>query len=327
MSIPCTFDNIVVIIGSSLCPFHTQPFCLIKTNYASLLVAFCQVLHDNGSSLRVVLDSCVKTGGTCSLSLRYQLRVPPKTTLCVEFAGDAVIAPKSTSALEISFHPSMSCVDLDHEGEEGGGSRRELRQVLSITCARAFSCPPEIALTTSDRPLATVRVPLQAVTAAAFLTRLSISPDDFRQTWTTLSYSEQTVISGEEARNRHQREGPRASETADVRRLLVETLGMTEVVQQRPPGAVADVDLLAAAGELVLTSFAKATAGTVGENKDSQAPVACLVGVELHSTTGAARVTTKSTERVLAESVQKEVLEGIHQIYLGIGTCPGKDWE
>lgn len=289
------------------------------------------MLHDNGSSLRVVLDSCVKTGGTCSLSLRYQLRAPPNTTLCVELAGDgaaATTASDSTSALDVCFRPSMSCIDLDQEGEHCGGSRRELRQVLSMTCRRAFSSPPEIALTTSDRPLATARVPLQAVTVAAFMTGLSISPDDFRQTWTVLSCSEQAVVGGEEAVRQRQQgggKGPRAIETADVRRLLVDTLGMTEVVQQRPPGAVAEVDLLAAAGELLLTSPPETTAGSVGENKKSSTAAAtaaaavCLVGVELHGTTGAARLTTKSTERVLAESVQKEVLEGIHQLHLGIG--------
>lgn len=271
----------------------------------------------------------MKAGGTCSLSLRYQLRVPPKTTFCVEFAGDADTESKSTSALEFSFRPSMSCVELDHaDAGEGGGSRRELRQVLSITCARAFSCPPEIALTTSDRPLTTVRVPLQAVTIAAFLTGLSINADDFRQTWTVLSCSEQAVLSGEEARHREQGgKEQRPIETADVKRLLVETLGMREVVQQRPPGAVAEVDLLAAAGELLLTSAAEATAGRVGGKNDSLAAVVCLVGVELHGNTGAARVTTKSTERVLAESVQKEVLEGIHQLHLGIGTRGKGDWK
>ena len=266
----------------------------------------------------------MKTGGTCSLSLRYQLRVPPNTTLCVELAGDgAGAAAKSTSPLDVSFRPGMPCVDLDREGEDCGGSRRELRQVLSITCNRAFSSPPEIALTTSDRPLATARVPLQAVTVAAFMTGLPVSPDDFRQTWTVLSCSEQSVIGGEEARQQQEGrgKGPRAIETADVKRLLVETLGMTEVVQKRPPGAVAEVDLLAAAGELLLIPSPETTAGSVGEKDASSSSMAvvCLVGVELHGTTGAARVTTKSTERVLAESVQKEVLEGVHQLHLGIG--------
>lgn len=273
----------------------------------------------------MVSDSCVKTGGTCSLSLRYQLRVPPKTTLCVELAeDDAATTSKSTSALEVSFRPSMSCVELDQEGEDFGGSWRELRQVLLITCNRAFSSPPEIALTTSDRPLATARVPLQVVTVAAFMTGLSIGPDDFRQTWTTLSCSEQTVISDDEARHQQQGggKGPRAIDTADVRRLLVNTLGMREVVQQRPPGGVAEVDLLAAAGELQQTSSAATSAAArAGEKEEpSTVPIVCLVGVELHGTTGAARVTTKSTEPVLAESVQKEVLEGIHQLHLGIGT-------
>eukprot|EP00903_Cladosiphon_okamuranus_P010687 g10100.t1 len=281
-----------------------------------------QVLHDNGSSLRVVLDSCVKTGGTCLLSLRYQLRVPPQTTLCVELVeSDAAAASKSTStsALEISFRPSMSCVDLDQEGEDCGGSRRELRQALSITCNHAFSSPPEVALTTSDRPLATARVPLQAVSVAAFMTGLSIGPDDFRRTWTILSCSEQTVVSGDEVRQQQQQgegEWPRAIETADVRRLLVDTLGMREVVQQRSPGGVAEVGLLAAAGQLQLTSPVEtAGAAKAGEKEDPPAvPIVCLVGVELHGATGAARVTTKSTEPVLAESVQKEVLEGIRRL-------------
>lgn len=269
----------------------------------------------------------MKTGGTCTLSLRYQLRVPPATTFCVELAGDdADTSFTSTSALEISFHPNMSCVELDQDAEDNGGSRRELRQALSIRCARAFSSSPEIALTTSDRPLATTRVPLQAITVAAFMKGLSINLDDFRQMWTTLSCSEQAVVCGEEARHQQQVEkGTRAIETVDVKRLLVETLGMRDVVQQRPPGAIAGVDLLAAAGELVLTSSTQNAARRVEETKDSAAAIVCLVGVELHGTTGAARVTTKSTERVLAESVQKEVLEGIHQINLGIGIREKED--
>lgn len=326
-AIPCTFDDLVASGLNFTRARATTSTATLSRQRSTDFFLCCvhQVLHDNGSSLRVVLDRCVKTGGTCSLSLRYQLRVPPETALCVEHA-DTV--PKSTSALEISFRPSMSCVRLDQGGEDCGGSRRELRQVLSITCAAAFSSPPEIALTTSDRPLATTRVPLQAVTVAAFMTGLSINADDFRRTWTTLSCSEQAILGGEEARRPQQVKGkPRKSETAAVKRLLVETLGMREVVQQRPPGAVVNVDLLAAAGELLLTSSTETAGGGGGENKEPPAAIVCLVGVELHTTTGAARVTTKSTESVLAESVQKEVLEGIHQIHLGVVTRGKGVWE
>lgn len=308
-----------------------------------------QVLHDNGSSVRVVLEDCVKTSRTCSLTLRYQLRVPPKTTFCVEFVKDAQTTSISTSsALEISFHPSITSVELDEGGRrEGDGSRRELRQVLSVTCVRAFSSPPEIALTTSDRPLATTRVTLPVVTVAAFMTGLSINPDEFRQRWTALSCTEQAVASGEEVLKQREQQGgcllgtssvdaepavevkqrggvlraPTEISPADVKRLLVETLGMREVVQDRPAGSVAEVALIAAAGELLLTPSSSGSAAEGGQEDEGSPAVVCLVGVELHSTAVAARVTTKSTDRVLAENVQKEVLEGIRQIRLGAGAA------
>ena len=285
-----------------------------------------QVLYDDGSSLRVVLEAFVKTGRTCSLTLRYQLQAPPRTTLCVEFPGhNADTASGSSSAVEVSFRPSLTSADLDHEGTEGGGSWRELRQEVSVTCLRAFSSPPEIALTTSDRPLATTRVPLPAVTVAAFLTGISIDPDDFRQRWTALPCSEQAVVSGDEAQQQQQQQqqqqrgeifrGKKIIAAGEVKQLLFETLGMTEVAG--PPNANTGVELLAASGELQLTPHSESAA--VGRDREGGKPsaVVCLVGVELHSTTGAARITTKSTERELTEGIQKEVLEGFRQIQLG----------
>ena len=87
---------------------------------------------------------------------------------------------------------------------------------------------------------------------------------------------------------------------AGVRRLLVETVGMTEVLWGGE-GAAGGVELIAAAGVLRVSEGAKGRA------------IVCLNGVELHSATGVARVTTKSTEHVLAESIQTEVVEGIRQ--------------
>ncbi len=288
-----------------------------------------QVFHGDGSPVRVVLESCVKTGRACSLTLRYRLQVPPKTTLCVEFPGHGVDAASgSTSAAELSFRPSLSSFDLDREGEDGGGSWRELRQEVSVTCVRAFCSPPEIALTTSDRPLTTTRVPLPAVAVTAFLTGLSISPDNFRQRWTALPCSEQAVVSADEnQRQQHPRgrevfRGTRRLAAGEVKRLLFETLGMREVAG--PPSGNTGVELLAAAGGLLLTPSSEAVAGRGGEKEEPSAAV-CLVGVEVHSTTGAARVTTKSAERELTEGVQKEVLAGIRQINISLGAREARE--
>lgn len=295
-----------------------------------------QVIHDNGSSVRVILEDYAKNGRTFSLTLRYELRVPPKTTFCVQSVKDAAhTTSTSNSALEISFHPNITSAELDDEGViQGDRSHRELRQVLSVTCVHAFSSPPEIALTTSDRPLATTRVPLPVVTVAAFVTGLSIKPAEFRQRWTTLSCTEQAVAGGEEAIKQHQPQGcclrgaSRGIAEADIKRLLVETLGMKEVVQDKSVGSVAEVALIAAAGELLLTPSSSESVADGGQGVGGSQSVACLVGIELHSTAGAARVTTKSMDRVLAENLQKEVLKAILQIRLGSGaaTTAEKQW-
>ncbi|CBN78911.1 Pleckstrin homology domain [Ectocarpus siliculosus] len=112
-----------------------------------------------------------------------------------------------------------------------------------------------------------------------------------------------------------------------LRRILVETLGIREVAQQRPAGAAAPgVELVAAAGELLLTarspsSAKSANAAEAGRETTAEAREICLVGVELHAATGATRVTTKSAEAVLAESVQKLVLERIAQVRVGNGAA------
>lgn len=291
------------------------------------------MIHDDGSSVRVVLEGCEKTGRTCSLTLRYELRVPPKTTFSVEFVKDERTNSTSTSALEISFYPNITSTELDGEGGgvQGDWSHRQLRQVLSVTCVRAFSFPPEIALTTSDRPLATTRVPLPVVNVAAFVTGLSLEPAEFRQRWTTLSCTEQAVATGGEelTTNQHQQQqggclrgtSHGGIAEADVRRLLVETLGMREVVQGRSACSVPGVALIAAAGELLLTPSSSEGAFEGGQGGGASQTVVCLVGVELHSAAGAARVTTKSSDRVLAENLQKEVLESIRQIRLGTGVA------
>lgn len=312
-----------------MCCYFTVPggqYFLLERffRYLPLLASvdfFHQMLDDDGSPVGVVLESCVKTGRACLLTLRYRLQVPPNTTLCVEFPGhNADATSDSTSAVELSFRPSLASFDVDEEAEEGGGSWRELRQEVSVTCVRAFSSPPEIALTTSDRPLTTTRMPIPGVAVTAFLTGLSISPEDFRQRWTALPCSEQAVVSADE---KQQPQGGGAFRgttrltTGEVKRLLFETLGMREVVG--PPSGNTGVELLAAAGELqlLLTPPPEGVAGWGGETEEPST-VVCLVGVEVHSTTGAARVTTKSAERELAEGVQKEVLGGIRSINLGV---------
>ncbi|CAM9311695.1 unnamed protein product [Ectocarpus sp. 12 AP-2014] len=275
-----------------------------------------KVLFDNGSSMRVVLEECVNLGRTCSIALRYELQVPPKTRLSVTFPGDADNASSTSSALEISFRPGVTSVELDGVGSRKSEGSRELRQELSVTCFRAFSSPPEIVLTTSDRPFSATRVALPVVTVAAFLAGLTIDPDEFRQRWTTVPCSEQTVVGCKESQQQ------RVS-SSDVRRILVETLGIREIAQRRPAGAAAPgVELVAAAGELLLTarfpsSAKSATAAEAGREMAAEAREICLVGVELHPATGATRVTTKSAEAVLAESVQKLVLEGIAQVRAG----------
>lgn len=293
--------------------------------------ALRQVLYDNGSSIRVISEECVKTGRTCDLTLRYELRVPPKTTFCVEFpetVDSATSSPSSSSALQVSFDPRISCTELGDHDEGNSRSTKELRQVLSVTCLRAFSSPPEIALTTSDQPLTTIRVPLPMVTVAAFLTGLAVDPEEFRLRWTALACSEQDVLSGEEAQQQQplSYQGGCIRDTtvvtpADIRRLLVESLGMREVVQQRPAGAVAELILIAAAGEILCTpdsaSGNVAAGGTQGAGSTT---AVCLVGIELHCTTGAARITTKSAEPLLAQCVQKEVLGGVRQLRLSANT-------
>ncbi|CAM9893062.1 unnamed protein product [Ectocarpus fasciculatus] len=286
-----------------------------------------KVLFDNDSSMRVVLEECVNLGRTCTIALRYELQVPPKTRLSVTFPGDGDNAKTSTSsALEISFRPDITSVELDGGGSRESEGSRELRQVLSVTCCRAFSSPPEIVVTTSDRPFSATRVALPVVTVAAFLAGLPIEPDDFRQRWTAVSCSEQAVVNGKESQQQQQQQQQRVS-PSDVRRILVETLGIREVAQQRPAGAAAPgVELVAAAGELLLTarpssSSKSATAAEAGRETTAEAREVCLVGVELHAATGATRVTTKSTETVLAESVQKLVLEGIAQVRASNGAA------
>ena len=138
-----------------------------------------------------------------------------------------------------------------------------------------------------------------------------MSAGAFRQAWTALSSAEhmaQTVVScgpttagdavatGKEGCRRTSRVDP-----ATVRRFLVETLGMEEVVWGGEC-AVEEVDLVAAAGVLLASD-------TKGEALQT-----CLVGVELHSKTGAARVTSKSANRALVQGVQTDVLEGMRRL-------------
>lgn len=303
-----------------LAPLHVSFVVLCTTQ---------QVLFDNGSSMRVVLEECVNLGRTCSIALRYELQVPPKTRLSVTFPRDADNATSTSSALEIYFRPDMTSVELDGVGSRESEGSRELRQELSVTCFRAFSSPPEIVLTTSDRSFSATRVTLPVVTVAAFLAGLTIDPDEFRQRWATVPCSEQTVVGGEESQQQQQQQLQQKQRvsSSDVRRILVETLGIREVAQQRPAGAAAPgVELVAAAGELLLTarspsSAKSATAAEAGREMAVEAREICLVGVELHPATGATRVTTKSAEAVLAESVQKLVLEGIAQVRAGNGAA------
>lgn len=85
---------------------------------------------------------------------------------------------------------------------------------------------------------------------------------------------------------------------SDVKRILFKTIGMSEVPWS-DKGGVGDVTLVAASGAMT-------TSGG-----DEGGSMTCLVGVELHGSTGAVRVTTKSMDRALTEAIQKEVLRGI----------------
>lgn len=225
--------------------------------------------------------------------------------------------------MDVSFNPSIAGARIG-SGEEGGGGARYLRQELVVTCGRAFSAPPEIALATGDDRESRLSETLVSlpVTVTAFVAGFPMSAEAFRHAWTALSSAEhmaQAVVSCDSTAAAGNGIGATWKEgycpatlsvdPATVRRLLVETLGMEEVVCEGK-GAVEEVDLVAAAGVLLASD-------TKGKARQT-----CLVGVELHSETGAARVTSKSADRALAQGVQRDVLEGIRRIAAG-GTEEG----
>ena len=275
-----------------------------------LLLASFQVICNNISSPRVILEDRVLNGPTCSLRLRYEFRAPHQTTLSVGIPRGAAIPV--AAAVDVSFSPSIAGAGIG-SGEERGGGASYLRQELVVTCARAFSAPPEIVLATGDRQsrVSETLVSLP-VTVTTFVAGFPMTAEAFRHAWTELSSAKHTAQAVVSCRSTASdgvaatsMEGycPTASsvDPATVRRLLVETLGMEEVVCEGK-GSVGEVDLVAAAGVLLASD-------TMG--KASQT---CLVGVELHSETGAARVTSKSADPALAQGVQKDVLEGIRRL-------------
>lgn len=212
----------------------------------------------------------------------------------------------------MSFSPSIAGAGIG-SGKEGSGGASYLRQELVVTCARAFSAPPEIVLATGDRQFGVSETLVSLpVTVTTFVVGFPMTAEAFRHAWTALSSAEhmaQAVVScgstDSDGAAAIIKEGycPAASgvDPASVRHLLVETLGMEEVVCEGK-GGVEEVDLVAAAGVL-LASDAK--------GKASQT---CLIGVELHSETRAARVTSKSADRALAQGVQKDVLKGMRRL-------------
>lgn len=247
--------------------------------------------------MRVVLEDCAKNKRKLSLTLRYELKLPPAATFTVDFSQSG-----TSAALGVSFDPDIASTGSGAKS----GQARELRQEISLSCLRPFSCPPEIVMAAGGRhSLQNARV-LLPVTVSTFMTGLSLSADDFRNEWSALSYPEQmeqAVLGDAEPKANGTELGKDCPQKqrvspADVRQLLFETLGMREA----PCGesSAKGVELIAAAGVLQISEVA------------SGVSVVCLVGVELHGATGAARVTTKSTDHVLAEGIQKEVLEGIH---------------
>lgn len=202
-----------------------------------------------------------------------------------------------------SFDPEIASLEL---GAEEEAKSKELLIELSVTCLRPFLSPPEIALTTGEQdPPPKTRISLP-ITVSTFLTGLPMTADKFRQRWTTLSSSGhvvQAVVGSEGQHLHHGAIGARCSQIPsaqpiNVRRILVEELGMTEIVWGGK-GAVGEVELIAAAGALLASEVVEGV------------PLVCLVGVELNSNTGAVRATTKSKDEVLAEGVQKDLIEKI----------------
>lgn len=265
---------------------------------------------------------------TCCLRLRYEFRTPRQTTLSVGLPqGTAATTP----AVNVSFNPNFSGAGAGAGGLGGAGGAggacgaRYLRQELLVTCVRAFSSPPEIALTTGDQDGRVVAKNIVAlpVTITMFMAGFPMMADTFRHEWTSLSSAErvvQAVVSCGGQKNAYsddsgvsseayQRRGRSSATPGTVRRLLVETLGMEEIAWGEK-GAVEEVELVAAAGVLLVPDMeGKACLQT------------CLVGVELHSKSGTARVTSKSAETALAQGVQKDLLEGIRRLSEGGNTC------
>lgn len=258
------------------------------------------------------MERPVTKGETCSLTLRYQVQLSPLTTFSVKPSPREGVSP----SMNIEFHPDISGVSFTCGADSGpdtqgsGDCRQELLQNLCITCVHSFSFPPEIVLAIAsedascETKITRVQLPL---TVATFLMGVPMDTGDFRQRWTAWSSSEyvvQTMVGSSEgythktAADQGSSQAPRL-EPSDVRQLLVQTLGMAEVTyggERSSPG----VELIAAAGALPIQE----AAGSVS------VPF-CLVGVELHVATGAARVTTKSTDRTLAQGVHEELLQGL----------------
>ena len=260
-----------------------------------------KVLHNDRIYLRITLESRVRSGSSCFLGLRYELSaLAPSATVTID-----LMPGPTTSAVSASFDPSFEAFEVG--GEPGG--RKELRQTVSLSCSRPFSFPPEIAVvvTTGGREPPTITRVSLPVTVSTFLRGLPLNTDDFRQMWTALSSSGQItqaiVRDGDHRPAFGSVQGPRwgaSVQPSDIRRLLFETMGMSEVPWKDKSG-VGNIDLIAASGFMPLSPPGSREKGSI----------VCLVGVEIHGATGSARVTTKSTDRVLAEGIQREVMGGI----------------
>lgn len=253
-----------------------------------------KVLHNDRVSMRITLESCATGGSCCFLGLKYELSAlaPSETvSLTVRF-----LPGPAAASLTASFDPPFESSSI--MGTESNG-RKELRQMVAISCSRPFACAPKIAIVISGglEPPARTRVSLP-VTVSTFMKGIDLSTEEFRLRWMALSSPGQTNQAIVSDVDHHVSPHKTRIQPSDVKRLLFKTIGMREVPWSIK-GGFGDVDLVAASG--VMT-----TSGS-----DDVGSLTCLVGVELHGTTGSVRVTTKSTNRALTEAIQKEVLRGI----------------
>lgn len=247
------------------------------------------------------MDRRTTSSATCSVTRRYELHVTSATSVDI----DSPKKDTSSSALKVSFEPKVDSAALSG----GGGEPDNLRQGVSVTCLRPFSSRPGIGLTMrSSRnadALATATEVCPPVIMALFLKGPTMDAHNFQQNWRSLSSTEniaQIVLRGAETKPIDCRDSPKSSfHPASVRRALIDTLGMHEV-EWNNEGAADGVELIAAEGELLLSTV-------IGEGVVEKEPTLCLVGVQLHGATGAARLTFKTKEHLVAKCMLNKILE------------------